>query len=518
MRVFSEQFHRWTYIIGLCLLAAALPLSVYFISVALIALSVNWVLEGDFRNKWCIFKQRKSVWIVLLFYGVHVIGMTYSSDIQTGLFDLRIKLPMLAFPLIIGTSRTMNDKYLLWILYSFIGALLINSILSFYMYMQLNHLSFHFIALTTDFIDGIRLSLMVDLAIFIMFWLIPRSRRPYQWIYIPIIIWFIIFVFLLHKLTGIVVLILISVFLLLRTAYRSNVPWMRWSMLVSVAIILLITGLYFTNVYIQFFTFDKVNPATIEKSTRYGNPYWHNFDKKNVENGHYIYLYMCEPELRQEWNKRSHFKYDSLNRCNQALKYPLIRYLTSKGLHKDSEGVDQLTNKDILNIEWGMTNYRFENEYSIFPIVYTAIWELYHYHIGENPSGFSICQRIEAFKTSMHVIKKNFWLGVGTGDFDVAMKKQYAIDNSPLSYERRIGPHNQWITFFMSFGLIGFLIILGSLIIPVFLENKFSNYLFLLIFMVGFLSFCDEDTLKIHVGSSFFAFFYSLFLFWKRID
>jgi O-antigen ligase len=175
--------------------------------------------------------------------------------------------------------------------------------------------------------------------------------------------------------------------------------------------------------------------------------------------------------------------------------------------------VDQLTNKDINNIEWGMTNYIFENKYSFYSRIYTAFWELYSYHHGANPTGFSISQRIESLKNTSHIIKKRFWFGVGTGDVFKAVKEQYKADNSPLSVERQIAPHDQWITFFMTFGLPGFLIIVFSLFAPIFIEHKAGNYLFILIMLIGFLSFFDEDTLNTHVGISFFAFFYSLFLF-----
>ena len=160
--------------------------------------------------------------------------------------------------------------------------------------------------------------------------------------------------------------------------------------------------------------------------------------------------------------------------------------------------------------------YIYDTKYSLYPKLYTSFWELYNYHNGANPTGCSIAQRIEALKNAMHIIKNKFWFGVGTGDVSIAVQKQYKTDNSPLSMEKRIGPHDQWVTFFMTFGLFGFLIIIWALFTPILIENKTGNYLFLIIMLIGFMSFTDEDTLNTHVGVSFFAFFYSLFLYYNN--
>ena len=43
----------------------------------------------------------------------------------------------------------------------------------------------------------------------------------------------------------------------------------------------------------------------------------------------------------------------------QDLQYTMFRYLTSKGLRKDSVGVSKLTILDVKNIEHGITNYKY---------------------------------------------------------------------------------------------------------------------------------------------------------------
>jgi hypothetical protein len=103
--------------------------------------------------------------------------------------------------------------------------------------------------------------------------------------------------------------------------------------------------------------------------------------------------------------------------------------------------------------------------------------------------------------------------GVGTGDvkmkFDTYYRNSKIISNQRWWYRA----HNQYVTFIISFGAAGMIIILISFFLPVFLERKWGDYLFLCFALIGFLSMLTEDTLETQTGVSFFMFFYSLFLF-----
>ena len=65
-----------------------------------IVLACVWVLEGGFIKKAQRLWDRKWPLILVLIYLMHVLGMLYSTDIEFGLHDLRIKLPMLMFPIV----------------------------------------------------------------------------------------------------------------------------------------------------------------------------------------------------------------------------------------------------------------------------------------------------------------------------------------------------------------------------------------------------------------------------------
>jgi hypothetical protein len=511
-----ENLHKNIYLAALILIAVSLPFSVFTLSIAQIILVVNWISEGKFEEKWLQLKQKPAVWIISLFYLVHLLGMVYTSDFSWGFHDLRIKLPMLVLPVIIGTSTPLYKNHLKIILNFFIAAVLTGSFYSASIFWELIGNPLNSKDQIYPFISHIRWALIIDLSIVIMFWLFKNTKIWLKWFYVISIMWLVTYTLLINGLTGVVILISISLFLLIRSIFYKTLPVYRWGTVVLVFIIFIIIVSFLCRSYSRFYTFEKVDTLKIDTITSKGNRYYHDFKNKSVENGFYTYIYICEPELLNEWKKRSDLDFYGQTKNKGNLKHVLIRFMTSKGLHKDSAGFSHLSQREIQFIESGITNSIDTNKYSLYPFVYKAIWELYNYKMGANPSGYSIAQRLEFLKTASHIIKNNAWLGVGTGDVPNAFSQQYIIDNSLLLKEHRLRSHNQLVTFWLTFGPFGLAIILFSLVVPGFFERKFSDYLFLCIFMTGFMSFLNEDTLETHTGISFFAFFYALFLFYCR--
>ena len=199
-------------------------------------------------------------------------------------------------------------------------------------------------------------------------------------------------------------------------------------------------------------------------------------------------------------------------------KYALFRYLTSKGLRKDAAGLSKLGDADIRNIEKGIPNYLFANKYSLNNRIYQTIWEFNEYQRGANPAGNSVVQRIEYFKIALQVIRENFWFGTGTGGYFPAYQKKY--DEHPFFSEQKFRQrsHNMFLSYWVDFGLVGLIFICFAYSYPVFRQRKTKSYLLLTFSLIVLLSFLNEDTLNNHDAITFFAFFYSLFLFGKYED
>jgi hypothetical protein len=235
-----------------------------------------------------------------------------------------------------------------------------------------------------------------------------------------------------------------------------------------------------------------------------------------VENGSYIGLYICDVELREAWNNRSKLDYEGTDERGQYLKQTLIRYLNSKGLRKDELGVQKLSDKDIRNIEKGIANVYYAKKFSVNSRIYKLLWEYQTAQRGGNPGGLSVVQRTEYWKASWAIIKDHFWIGVGTGDLDLAFELQYEKMNSILPLEFRHRSHNQFLAIWIAFGIFGLSWFIYALFYPPLKRKMLFEYFYFIFFVVIILSMLVEDTLETQMGVTLYAFMNTLFLFGRE--
>ncbi|MGQ9621703.1 MAG: O-antigen ligase family protein, partial [Bacteroidales bacterium] len=317
----------------------------------------------------------------------------------------------------------------------------------------------------------------------------------------------------LFSFSGIVTFIFSSVFTFIIFTLKTRLLFIKSISLLFLIIILIVPVLIFYRQFKFFYSDGGAYARPFENYTFSGNPYFHDTVRKDIENGNRVWVYVCEDELRKEWNRVSAISYDSLDMKGQYLKYTLIRYLTSAGLRKDSAGLSYLTPADIGNVERGITNKMFSFWGPWKSKLYEIIWQIDYYKNGGNPSGHSITQRIEFVKTGWHIFLRYPVFGTGTGDLRKEYLMQYEIDNSPLNPAYRLLSHNQFITFLASFGITGIIIICFSILFPCIAQGALKRYLPVLFILIIIISMLWEDTLESHTGVSFFAYFYSLFVF-----
>ena len=106
----SATWHRHIFLFGLIGLAAGMLFGTVPTSVPQIILATNWLLEGNFSSKWQQLKSNKIFWVLISLFFLHVIGMTYTDNIQKGLDDLRNKMPLLVLPLILFSTKPLSIK------------------------------------------------------------------------------------------------------------------------------------------------------------------------------------------------------------------------------------------------------------------------------------------------------------------------------------------------------------------------------------------------------------------------
>src|SRR5215510_6929496 len=95
---------QYLFYTGLFLLAAGLPVSKFLTSFSQIILLASFFLEGDLREKWRRLKSSRSAWIIAGIWLMHIVGVLYSEQSETGLWDARMKLPILVLPLLFGAA------------------------------------------------------------------------------------------------------------------------------------------------------------------------------------------------------------------------------------------------------------------------------------------------------------------------------------------------------------------------------------------------------------------------------
>ncbi|MCK9612558.1 MAG: O-antigen ligase family protein [Bacteroidales bacterium] len=507
-----REIHAALYVLGLAGLAFSTPLFVFVMSISQFFLLANWLIEGKLKEKFKTFFKNKPAWIFTLIYLMHLVGIFYSNDLHHAIDDLRIKIPLLALPIIISTSPKINRKSFHLILYAHILGTLFYSITSTYLFYKGNNTDIRDVFI---YISHIRFSLNVCLDIFILFYLIFEKQIFPPWakiLFLFVAFWFIYCLFFLESFTGITILIISTIGLLFIYIFKKTKHISCVFFILFLIIIMAGVSLYLRNIYKDFSKREIIDKNKVEYLTKNGNPYLHDFDNKMTENGYYTWLYVSYEELEPAWNQRSTIKFDSLDYKGQPIKFTLIRFLTSKGLRKDQEGVNSLLKEEISLIEDGVANIGYVKKGGLEKRIKNVLWEYEHYKITHDPRGQSLMQRIELWQTSFRLIKKYFFTGVGTGDVKNVITAQMHLENSHLK-DAGLHPHNQFITITLTFGVPGLLLFLFCLLYPPIKRKKISEYLFLSFFLIAMLSMFTEDTLETQAGVTFFTFFYCLFMF-----
>lgn len=510
--------HRNLYLLSLVLIGFWQPLSVFITSASAIMLVVNWLLEGKFRYKWTRFSSRPGLIVFSFFIVIPLIWLLNSTDLSYGFQDLKIKLPVFLVPLVIGTTQPLDRKELKIILHFFILGILVSSLIEVGALLGFGGAEINDHREISLFISHIRFSLLIDMAIFILIWYLFDEKKTFNTGFVlrlVTLLWFIGFLFILQSLTGIVIFFLVGVVLFIFLVLKQTNFMLKYFLIILGITAVLVVVFTVVRYSARFLYKDQVDIENLPEKTINGNPYNHLKTEKQTENGHYVWLYICDKELKSAWEQRSSLKFTGKDKKGQEMRNTLIRYLSSKGLRKDSAGVASLSDEEIHWIEQGTANIIYR-EKSLYALFYEVVWQIERAGEGGNPSGHSIIQRLEYLKAGYAIAKKHFWWGVGTGDVPAAFSKQYVLMNSQLSQEWRLRAHNQFLTFFLTFGIFGFTGILFVILYPPFRENGWKNYFFIIFLSIALLSMLNEDTLETSAGVMFFAYFYGLFLFGRK--
>ncbi|NCG30179.1 MAG: hypothetical protein GWP27_06880 [Bacteroidetes bacterium] len=517
----STTHHRWIYLAGLALIVIGLPFSKAFISIGEIVIAVNFLLEGRIKERWNELKQNRTALLFVAFFFVHILALLWTNDLSFALKDLRVKLPLLLFPVVIPLSPKLSRKEFHWIVGLFILAVLITSVMSTYQYIHVRDI------LGTDYRDlslctsHIRYSLMVCFAyLFLLYAAWNESKNILSKLtYVALAIWLSVFIFILQSMTGMIVWFMCSYLLLLYTMFHIQSQRIRTIGFTVLVVTPLIIGSYVLLQIDAYYPNEKPDFSNLDQYSAGGELYDSDTTNLSLENGHYTQLYRAHNEMTREWEERSPIPIkEGRDRKGHFVRTTLIRYLTSKGLRKDSVGVNSLTDDDVHAIENGIANVRFTYGNPIDNRIYIVIWEFDRLLREQRVQGHSVTQRILFWKTGWEIFKENWLFGVGTGDANRAFNAKYDEQVEALPDQYRLRAHNQFLTVGITMGILGLLIFLIGAAYPFTKLKTANSFLYIGFAIILYVSMFNEDTLETQVGVTLFAFFNALLLFGYSAD
>ena len=538
------------YLLGLLMVAVGLTLSPFLMGMSQFWLVIVWVVDGivgnrdenvipcegsvgedgiyfrhDFRHKFARFWHNKAAVLLVAFYLMHVVGLLWTTDFEYALKDLRVKLPILLMPLVLSGMEPLDRKRFNIVMLVYVLSVFVATMFSSVSYWRHDYEDIREIS---HFISHIRFCLNIVFCIAIISYYIFKMRvsrgngvpafgikvAVNQFLMWLLLFWFVYQIYIFESLSGYVILAAVVIVSLV----YAFLKWKKsrgWHIAVAV-VALLVVAAAFLVVQHEVKPMLRVEPvdfATLEQKTAQGNDYWHDTIHNPVEDGKYVGLYYCRKELQEAWSQRSGMAFEGTTENGENLEATLARYLTSKDLRKDAQGVMALTDEDIRNVEKGVANYNNWRHPGLRARLSATLFEYNLYRRYDNPNGGSLAQRIEFTRASFHIIGQHPWFGVGTGDVPQAFAQTYDEIQSPLKEEFRFRAHNQYLAIAVAFGLVGLAFFLLVLLYPWCASRKNHTYLYMVFLTIMLLSMFPEDTMETQAGATLFVFFTSLLLF-----
>ncbi|RLD40928.1 MAG: hypothetical protein DRI89_10870 [Bacteroidetes bacterium] len=544
----NTNIHSGAYFITLVLIAMSLPLSKYVMSMTEFMLLGMWLLSGfsfsivwrffkigglfkgifhfvgyffslAYRNlidKFSLFFKNKAAVVFASIYFLHLVGVLFTADYEYAIKDLRIKLPLLLFPVVFSTMEKIEYKRFRILMLAYSAAIFAGTLISMGIFFKGEIIDIREIS---PFISSIRFGLNISFAFFALLYFVFYDKYFKIWhkvFFASLALWFVVFLFILESVTGLGIIVVIGVSYLVFQLFKTRYLHLKLAFIVLAVGIPLGLFLYVHHTIQAASNVPVIEMEKLDKYTAQGNLYLNDTSQRNIEDGRYIGLYICYKELEESWGERSDFKINAVSENGQIIKETLIRYLTSKDLRKDAEGVEALTIWDVRMIEQGVANYNYLKYPGLRVRILKILMGYDVYKKTGDPSGSSVMQRVEYSKAAFDLIQDHFWFGVGTGDLEDALNNQYKRMGSELKKRYRFHAHNQFLAIFIAFGVFGFLWFLFTLIYPPVKEKRFGDYFFVTFFLVAVFSMLSDDTLETQAGVTFFAFFYAFLLFGKQ--
>ena len=489
-----------TQVAALALWAFMLPLWNVGMSVAMFFLLFVAIITSIQNKKFVLLPVlRNPVYFsLLLVWTLLASGLFRGGENSLVLKEIKTLLPLILAPLILQNLSPLSkkDESVIWkVFFASVGlSALVCVAYAIIKYPLPEPRS------ASLFISHIRFSLMAVLAL-IGAWRIPGILRSYLKIALTAVVC--AFFFFVGTLTGWGLLLALIVILFASKSKRNK-------LIVAGTTITLASSLLF---FLSKNT-DSTNFQPEQIQSARGEKYIHQSTNFQTENGNRIFMNIAPLELESAWIARTNRPLLQKDGRGQLVQTTLIRYLASKGLPKDADGIDQLSDTDVSNILAGNTNCNEPQWNALEKRWHQIVFEYQTFQSGENPSGHSIFQRIEYYKAAKFIIERNLLFGVGQGNVKSAYSEAYKQTSPNLDEKVQHAVHNQFFSYWIAAGLVAIFCFL--LYFYFMWKHARKNEIALAFVILAMLSCLTEDTLTTQPGVAFFAFFSTFFFFLPR--
>ncbi len=497
-----RRFFDRLFLVSLCVLAFGIPTSTVLMSVAQFGFGAAVFMVPDYRTKINRLLRNPFALFWIGLYVLFLAGGLASDDISYFLKDIRVKMPLWVIPAALALMPPLSERQWNLVLHFFVAGCLVASLAGLVMFSTGKVTDFRALS---PMVSHIRLGIYLVFSLFILLYFSRKKSLLPRWVYLALGLFMGAWLFFLKSFTGII-LFTVLFSLIIFIFFLSGRPRLRLAFGFFVGL----GSVYLAVAVWHFYRVNEEPYASLPKYTREGNAYLHDTTLKSVENGNYIWRYLQLDELKRDWEKRSDLPFDGTDKKGNVLKATLCRYLASKNLPRDAEGIWTLSDKEIHLIENGIPNYLYARPFNLRGRIYETLWEWEVYRGTGDPNGKSLSARVELWKASVAAVVHSPWSGYGTGDVRTALKHALRGAESPLVYFGQFGPHNQFLATWMALGTCGFLWMLICIFSPLAYAENRKNWLSWVAVGILFLASLNEDIFETQASVTFFSFLFHL--------
>ena len=141
-------------------------------------------------------------------------------------------------------------------------------------------------------------------------------------------------------------------------------------------------------------------------------------------------------------------------------------------------------------------------------------------NIEERANNYSLTARWYSYKVGADIFTKNKWTGIGIANFNKEIQENYKQNYPDINKKGIKEPHNQYLYWLGSFGILGTTLLLSVFYFPLLWKKNYrKSNLLLLHYLIVSLSFFVENTMETQLGANFIIIFCLIpFLYQKEND